>query len=193
MAHEKDAATNNYISDPIRFADLYNGSLFKGKKVIHPEDLVELHNSMNVLVPDNKNHIKSERRYRDIVKKSFSSTQFLVLACENQYEVHYAMVVRNMLYDSLNYTQQVENLCRGHRQRNDIKNSAEFLSGITKTDRLAPVITLVVYFGDKPWDAGLQLYDLIDFSPNMEELKPYISSPKHCEIYQSKGRHLYIH
>ena len=36
----------------------------------------------------------------------------------------------------------------------------EFLSGFTKSDKLIPVITLVVYFGTTPWDGAMNLKDM---------------------------------
>ncbi len=36
----------------------------------------------------------------------------------------------------------------------------EFLSGFWKTDRLIPVITLVIYFGADDWDAPLSLKEM---------------------------------
>ena len=37
--------------------------------------------------------------------KSNIAIRLIVLACENQDEIHYAIPVRNMLYDALNYVE----------------------------------------------------------------------------------------
>lgn len=39
--------------------------------------------------------------------------------------------------------------------------SAEFLSGIKKIDLLSPVITIVFYYGEKPWDGNTDLHGLL--------------------------------
>ena len=40
--------------------------------------------------------------------------------------------------------------------------SEEFLSGLRKDDKLIPIITAVVYFGDKPWDGPRSLFEMLD-------------------------------
>lgn len=40
--------------------------------------------------------------------------------------------------------------------------SEEFLSGIRKEDKLIPIITAVVYFGDEPWDGPRSLFEMLD-------------------------------
>ena len=50
--------------------------------------------------------------------------------------------------------------------------SAEFLSGLRKGDLLLPIITAVVYLGEKPWDGPRSLYDMLDIKN--EALKKYI-------------------
>ena len=80
---------------------------------------------------------------------------YVILGVENQDKIHYAMAVKNMLYDALQYAKQVEESKRSYRENSKTKeekvrlNSEEFLSGFRKADRLMPVVTLVVYFGDK--------------------------------------------
>lgn len=73
---------------------------------------------------------------------------------ENQTDINYAMPVKNIVYDVLQYGRQVTGLARKHRKvwasehPEKKPKSEEFLSGIYKEDRLTPVITLVIHFGD---------------------------------------------
>ncbi|MBM6801946.1 hypothetical protein H6B07_04535 [Mediterraneibacter glycyrrhizinilyticus] len=62
---------------------------------------------------------------------------------EAQDKIHYAMPVRNMVYDSLDYAEQVRIVQKGHKGR--YATSEEFLSGFGKEDKIYPVITLVFY------------------------------------------------
>lgn len=50
--------------------------------------------------------------------------------------------------------------------------SAEFLSGLRLGDKLMPIITAVMYFGEEPWDGPRSLYDLLDIKD--ESLKKFI-------------------
>lgn len=107
-----------------------------------------------------------------------------MLACENQEEVHYAMPVRNMVYDGLAYTDQIQRLWKKRVEEKKTKSnkkmtSAEFLSKFTKKDRLIPVITLVFYYGIEPWDASTDLYGMFQWGEEERTnqiLKKYISN-----------------
>lgn len=44
----------------------------------------------------------------------------------------------------------------------------EYLSRMKKTDRFMPVITIVVYYGEKPWDGALSLHEMLDIPSEME-------------------------
>lgn len=152
MAHEKDVTVNRYLSDPVRFADLFNGAFFGGKPLINADDLWDLETSSKTIIGNKSSKRITVHRHRDLIKKFVFGEQFAILACESQNELHYAMPIRTMLYDALSYNKQAEDIKKRHRKNNDLKISAEYLSGMKKTDTIAPVITLVVYFGEKPWD-----------------------------------------
>lgn len=51
----------------------------------------------------------------------------------------------------------------------------EVLSGMRKTDRFTPVITAVVYYGEKPWDGATTLHGMLDIP---EEMRSYINDYK---------------
>lgn len=111
-------------------------------------------------------------RTRDVVK-SFTAmtdgdTAYVVLAIESQSHIHYAMPVRNMVYDALQYSEQVQKIASRHRadrKNNNIPDTAaidadEYLSGFTKEDILIPVVTLVIYFGSREWDGALSVHEM---------------------------------
>ena len=60
-----------------------------------------------------------------------------MLLCKN-----YAMPVNTMIYDAMNYGDQVNEAKKHHQKNKDYKSSDEFLSGFTLEDRLTPVITI---------------------------------------------------
>ena len=87
---------------------------------------------------------------------------YLLLGIENQSDIHYALPVKNMNYDALNYGRQVSEIAKEHRRKKDIKDSGEFLSGFTKEDKLKPIITLTIYFGADVWDAPRSLKEMFE-------------------------------
>lgn len=50
------------------------------------------------------------------------------------------------------------------------------MSGLKKADRLMPVITLVVYFGDKDWDGAKSIHEML--SVDDDELLSYVPNYK---------------
>ena len=109
---------------------------------------------------------ETTQRYRDVLKscviKCGVGACYVLLGIENQTNIHYAMPVRAMVYDALQYDKQVKRAAQKHKQSKDKSERDEFLSGFTKEDRLTPVITLVVYFGDQKWDAPRSVHQMFD-------------------------------
>ena len=100
----------------------------------------------------------------------------MILACENQDKIHYAMPVRTMIYDGLSYVQQMK-LMWDLRDENAKITGDEFLAKFCKDDKICPVITLVFYFGEKEWDASLDLYGMFDIEDILrvnKNLRKYI-------------------
>ena len=98
-----------------------------------------------------------------------SHANYVILGVENQMEVHYAMPVRNMVYDALQYDKQVAMIAADNRRNKrfsggNIRNSGEFLSGFLKTDKILPIITLTIYLGTEPWDGPLSLREMYDIN-----------------------------
>lgn len=171
----ENVAVNRWLNDHERFADLFNGTVFGGRQVVRPEHLEDMDRESDVLLPDRTGKGKSIQRYRDIVKRWKRGANLAVLACESQSKVHYAMPVRNMLYDSLSYTDQIQTLwsLREAERRAGKKmgrmTGEEFLSRFGKGDKLCPVITLVFYYDLAKWDGPTQLYDMIEMGHLSEE------------------------
>ena len=156
-----NAAVKQWMSNRARFADLFNGVIFCGKQVIHPEELELAETEADVLLKDKKSKIREVQRHRDVVMKWRQGIELVMLACENQEKIHYAMPVRNMLYDSLTYTTQIQRLHEANNNEENVKVTRdEFLSRFRKSDKIFPVITVVMYYGEKSWDASTDLYGL---------------------------------
>ena len=70
--------------------------------------------------------------YKRQVCKASGHTAYAVFAVEGQGETHYAMPVREMVYDAMNYAGQVKALSDKHRKKKDYRDGAEFLSGLLR-------------------------------------------------------------
>lgn len=156
-----NAAVKQWLGNKNRYADLFNGVVFEGKKVVLPEELEPIESESDILITDKNENTKEIQRHRDLIMRWKKGTILVVLGCENQEKIHYAMPVRNMLYDGLSYTEQIKKLKEQHRKNKSEKmTDSEFLSGFCKSDKIYPVITIVFYYGKEPWDAGKSLYEM---------------------------------
>jgi len=163
---QKDTLTKQYISNNTVFADICNYYIYHGKPVIQPEQLHPLDPREFALIRNSNTtkHLSPVQKQRDVLKymtaKATDTAAYLIIGIENQSDIHYAMPIRNMLYDALQYENQLQEIAAKHRTKKENNN---FISGFQKTDKLLPVITLVAYFGTKPWDGAICLHDMLQF------------------------------
>ena len=166
---KKDEYQFDYLDDDRRFADQINGALFNGRQIVKPEEL-EPEDSQAVILGKGDGNVKT---IVDQVR-IWKGKKLHILVVENQNYTDYRMVLRNMLSESIGYRKQWRRMKRAHEKMQDLKDKNEYLSGMKKDEKFAPIITLVVYFGtDSAWDGARCLYDLLDIE---EELKEYVTN-----------------
>ena len=155
MAKNKDTLTKAFMERPDVFADIFNFLIYDGEQVIKAEELQAM-DTTAIALPFGLNGTQAPvQKIRDVLKqwvlKRDDNAAYLLLGVENQSDIHYAMPVRNMLYDAMQYSAQADATAKAHRQTKggDRHTSGEYLSGFYRSDQLIPVITLVIYFGAK--------------------------------------------
>ena len=158
-----DIVTKEYMRENAIFADAFNYLIYGGKKVIDPAGLTEVDTATSAVGKKD-----ALQKYRDVLKaaviKQDEKMSYVLLGVENQTDVHYAMPVRNAIYDALQYGKQVSDIAAGHRRsQKDYsgKTGGEYLSGFFKEDHIKPVITLVIHFGAEEWDGPLSLHEMM--------------------------------
>ena len=67
------------------------------------------------------------------------------------------MPLRHMIADALIYLKEYNELSGKNKREKSYSSSGEFLSGLTKTDRLHPVIGLCIYYGEDIRDVPTNL------------------------------------
>lgn len=162
---KKDVKTKRFVQDSRRFADICNYYLYSGRPVIKSENLKEMDPAELMISSEDKLHTATMQKMRDILKtvvvKEADGTFYMLAGIENQSDVNYAIVVRNMLYDSINYSEQIADLAKKHRDKKELKTSSEFLSGLTANDKLVPVVTITVFWGAGEWDGARSLHEML--------------------------------
>lgn len=174
---KQDTITKKYLSNPVIFADAFNKYLYHGKQFIKPESLREL-DSKEIVLPFRHGQKKETmQKDRDVVKVVMTDDKhaYCIMGVENQSNIHYAMPVRNGLYDFIRLSKQVGEIAEKNRTLNREKSvenadlvdgckekptSDEFLSGFMKNDCVLPVITLVIYWGPEEWDGPMTLKEM---------------------------------
>ena len=174
--HQKDVSLKTFWRDNEHFADLFNATVFNGKQVLKPDKLTEMDTDVSATI-HSKSYNESITRNRDVVKKMSDGVEFNILGLEIQDKTHYAMPLRTMTYDALGYIKEYNDIKKHHKLNKDSFSShEEFLSGINKSDRFHPIITLLLYYGESLWDGPTCLSDMMVSMP--DNIKAYFSDYK---------------
>ena len=187
---EPDAAAKNYMGINAIFADVVNTAVYAGKNVVTPEKLENAETEVTALVYEGVDSSVTIKRLRDN-RKFFTNVKgnklsFVIYGIENQFYLHNAMPVKNMLYDILEYVSQID---AKRKKLNEYRKSGkpkkklkegEFLSAWSPQDKLVPAITVVVNFSGKKWSGPTSLHEMFSYKyPEASELiRKYIPDYK---------------
>ena len=173
-----DTASKRYLAIGKIFADAFNYLIYEGEQIIQADKLRPVDTS-EIAIPYGNGAKAPIQKYRDTMKiwaaMEDGEAVYVLLGFEAQTKIHYAMPVRDMLYDAINYAGQVDEARRSYRKKEDegelifekdqikIKlTSEEFLSGFRKEDKLIPIVTAIVFFGPEEWDAPTSIHEMIN-------------------------------
>lgn len=191
QALKPDIIVKNYWRNKEQFADFFNAVLFDGKQVIKPKELEDLDTEESSVL-EHKEYAESIGASRDTVKIRKRSTvygvEFVILGMEGQEHIHYAMPMRVMGYDYAAYQKQYVDNAAKYKTAKSLTEE-EYLSKMKKDDRLVPVITVVVYYGEKPWDGAVSLHGMLHIS---EEMKPFVNDYR-MHLVEARKNDLKLH
>ncbi|WP_201336289.1 Rpn family recombination-promoting nuclease/putative transposase, partial [Lactobacillus nasalidis] len=141
------------------FADVLNGFIFNGKQIIKPDMLADT-NTTSYYKANGEVHGQD----RDVAKLLTIGKKKIVISLvgiENQTRPDKHMPARVMNYDAAAYCYQ-----------------------LTKSKKLYPVLTLVVYYGKEAWNYSRNLLGNINLQKLPEEMRPLISDYKIKAFYR---------
>ena len=186
-----DTVLKNYWNNNEQFADLFNAVLFEGKQVIKPEELEDVDTEESSVL-EHREYAESIKASRDNIKIQKKSTvygvEFVLLGLESQEHIHYAMPMRVMGYDYASYKKQYDSNAKKYKTAKGLSED-EYLSRMKKTDKFIPVITVVVYYGEKPWDGAMSLHEMLNIP---EEMAKYINNYKML-LVEARKNNLTLH
>ena len=142
----KDKMLKEFLENNAYFVDFFNAYFFDGKRVLKPENCMELDSEMNDANMDLEKHVDVIRKYND-------GNLYSAFIIENQSYVDMSMVVRAAVYEFVAYERML---------KKSKKNKAK--------EKLPMVNILVFYTGERPWNAARQLSELVEVD---ERFKSY--------------------
>lgn len=160
---EQDVISKEYFLEEARVADFINGYFFCGEQLVKPEDIREVDSSFfGRLKWFGRWTVR--HRYRDIIRRVQMGMRFALVGIEEQNVIHFSMPVRAMGYDFLSYDRQIKRIQKKHNALRDLQGKAQFLSKFTPQDLLEPTVTVVLYYGEEPWNGPTSLKDMLKLS-----------------------------
>jgi len=135
MNKSKDKIMKEFLENNTYFVDFFNAYFFDGERVLKPENCVELDSEMNDSNMDLEKHVDVIRKYND-------GNLYSAFIIENQSYADALMVVRAATYEYVAYERMLK------KNRNN--------------KELPMVNILVFYTGERPWNAGRQLSELVE-------------------------------
>lgn len=194
---QPDLALNNLVRHADVFADVVNVFVYEGKQVVKAEDLRPYEEKESTASAKAKKGIL-KGLYRDVCKENIrNGTRYQIIGVENQWKVDYTMPFRIMGYDYARYVRQIEEIVR---QNKEAKNPA-IPGRIHPYQKLKPVITLVLYYGDEEDDEVMprNIFEMLEL-PENDAIRQYIQNyrinvislrditPKQAESFRSDFR-----
>ena len=143
---QKDIAEKTLEAYNDVFADIVNGLVFKGKKVVKEDDLQEM--SPVSAFKSDKKYYKQERDVAKLWKEN--GIRVALYGIENQTTVDSSMPLRVIAYDGVAYKKQLIENSKSKKKKEPIEQP-----------KFYPVITFVLYLGDKPWKSNKNLLDVL--------------------------------
>lgn len=165
----KDLQSKNLLNCADVFADIGNVNLFNGEELLCADGL-EL--QPTELTYKNNFGIMHHHFLDTRMKAKEQDTDIAIFCIENQNEVSNIMPVRDMGYLYSNYNEQLRQI----RQKNERNNTHYPIAGIGSDQKLTPVISLILYYGNKKWSGPEKLSDMLAIPEKWrDKLLPWIT------------------
>lgn len=151
------------------FADIFDNLFLGGKGIVQADNLV----SMPTMAYTRQADGSLRGGIRDIRKESCLGGRYrLVCGIENQTDVDHTMPVRVMGYEYADYEAQIKKIMDENMQNGKSAGAKR----IYNNQKLGPVMTGILYYGDRKWKKPRCLHDMLEFPEGLDEvLKPYVA------------------
>lgn len=152
------------------FADIFNVLVFGGKQIVTPDSLEDITGISHYKADDSLLHEQERDTYKLWKGQGIN---LVIVGVENQTKPERDMPFRCIGYDGASYRSQL------------LKKTEKEVKGKKKlvpVKERYPVVTIVLYFGEKPWRYPLELkscfYPALPENEITKDLQPYINDYK---------------
>ncbi len=177
----KDLAEKNLLQYKDVFSDIVNVNLFGGRCYVSAE---ELSREPGELITKAVSDDKLRQLQMDVPMKCKKNNRSFFLCLENQSDKNNVMPVRDMGYQHAKYMEQIKEAKESNRKNGNYPNP--MTKELNDSQKLSPVITLVLNYSQKEWEKPRCLNDMLEFPEDMKcELEPWIPSYSVCVYFQT--------
>ena len=146
---EKDIAEKILMDNDDVFADIVNSLIFDGKPIVEEMNLINVKDKSQYKISG-----KIHEQERDAAKViECDGVKVMYVGIENQTDIDVDETIRVIGYDGTSYRGQL----------------------LGENEKKYPVVTLVLYFGERKWNRNKTLYETLDISEN---IKPFVNDYK---------------
>ncbi len=146
---EKDIAEKILMDNDDVFTDVVNGLIFDGKPIVEEINLSNMKDKSQYKISG-----KLHEQERDVAKViECDGVKIMYVVIENQTDIDTDETIRVIGYDGTSYRGQL----------------------LGENEKKYPVVTLVLYFGERKWSRNKTLYETLDIPEN---IKPFVNDYK---------------
>ena len=149
----KDLAEKNLLQYKDVFSDIVNVNLFGGRCYVSAE---ELSREPGELITKTVSDDKLRQLQMDVPMKCKKNNRSFFLCLENQSDKNNVMPVRDMGYQHAKYMEQIKEVKESNRKIGNYPNPVT--KEINDSQKLSPVITLVLNYSQKEWETTIRQY-----------------------------------
>ena len=157
---KKDVYTRPYFADKKRFADFVNVNLYGGREIVKREEL----KGISGIYPS-MGSVSGEKSRDIFMEQNHPRMRYGI---ELETESDYGMPERIMVYDGGEYEKQIGEWDKEHRAKKEYKDYTEKKSRMKESDRLVPVINMVLYLGEGKWRGPRRLKEMMEVPKEIE-------------------------
>ena len=175
----KDLAEKNLLQYKDVFSDIVNVNLFGGRCYVSAK---ELSREPGELITKAVSDDKLRQLQMDVPMKCKKHNRSFFLCLENQSDKNNVMPVRDMGYQHAKYMEQIKEAKESNRKTGNYPNP--MTKELNDSQKLSPVITLVLNYSQKEWKKPRCLNDMLEFPEDIDNvsLEPWIPSYSVCVI-----------